>query len=316
MPESTWAAPRSAACWPKPTERSPPSRRFRPSPTSARKGFSTGSAIWSSRCRKPPALPVAAVGIGCPGLVDISHGIIRFLPNLTTHWRNVPAGEILSKRLKLPVSLLNDVRTATLGELVFGHGRNASSMVFIALGTGIGGGVVIDGKLRLGPLGAAGELGHLTIIPDGLLCGCGNRGCLETLASGPAIAAEGVRLMLAGQAPKLFDLVAGEHSHVTPRKIAEAAQQGDPGAQEVISRAAGYLGIGIGNVIVTLHPEMIVLGGGVAEMGDLLVDPVREALRQRVHMVPVDDIRIELSSLGVQAGALGAVALAVRGTLK
>lgn len=258
--------------------------------------------------------PVQAVGIGCPGLVDVQRGITRFFPNLPTHWRDVAASEILSKRLKCPVSLLNDVRAATLGELAFGHGRSVRSMAFFSLGTGVGGGLVIDGKLRLGPLGAAGELGHQTILPDGPLCGCGNRGCLEALASGPAITAEGVRLMLTGQAPQLHEITAGNAALVSPRTVAEAARAGDLGAQEVISRATTYLGIGIANIVSCLHPELIVLGGGVAEMGEVLLVPLRQILRERVRMFPPDNVRIELSILGVRAGSLGAIALAVRGS--
>lgn len=258
-------------------------------------------------------VPAQAVGIGCPGLVDVARGVTRFFPNLPTQWRDVPAGEVLSRRLNCPVSLLNDVRTATLGELVFGHGRDVQTMAFFSLGTGVGGGLVIDGKLRLGPLGAAGELGHQTILPDGPLCGCGNRGCLEALASGPAMTAEGVRLMLAGQAPQLFEIVDGNAALVSPRTLAAAAQAGDPGACEAIARATEYLGIGVANVVTCLHPQLIVLGGGVAEMGELLLEPVRRIVRQRVGMFPPDDVRIERSLLGARAGALGAVALAMRG---
>ncbi len=254
-----------------------------------------------------------AVGIGCPGLVDVPRGVTRFFPNLPTQWRDVPAADVLKAKLGCPVSLLNDVRTATLGELVFGHGRNVQTMAFFSLGTGVGGGLVIDGKLRLGPLGAAGELGHQTIVPGGPLCGCGNRGCLEALASGPAITAEGVRLMLAGQAPTLFEIVAGKPALVTPRTIAQAANQGDPGAQEAIGRAAECLGIGVANVVTCLHPQLIVLGGGIAELGDLLLLPVRRIIRERVGMFPPDDVRVERSLLGTAAGPLGAVALAIRG---
>jgi glucokinase len=257
--------------------------------------------------------PVAGVGIGCPGLVDVQRGITRFFPNLPTQWRDVPAAEVLNQRLNCPVSLLNDVRTATLGELVFGHGREVQTLAFFSLGTGVGGGLVIDGRLRLGPLGAAGELGHQTIVPNGPLCGCGNRGCLEALASGPAITAEGTRLMLAGQAPELHRIVNGNPEHVTTRTIAEAARAGDTGAQEAITRAVEYLGIGIANIVTCIHPQLIVLGGGVAEMGDLLLGPLRKILPQRVGMFPPTDVRIEQSALGVRAGALGAIALALRG---
>ncbi len=157
-------------------------------------------------------VPAGGTGIGVPGLANLAKGRTEFLPNLPTQWRGVAVREALAPRLGCPVYVLNDARMATLGELVYGRGRSenghACTMVFYTLGTGVGGGVVVDGRLRLGPLGAAGELGHQTIVPDGALCGCGNRGCLETLASGPAIAAEGVRLILCGQAPRLHDWLA------------------------------------------------------------------------------------------------------------
>jgi glucokinase len=253
-----------------------------------------------------------AVGMGVPGLVDVASGTTRFLPNLPTQWRDVEAGRILSEQLGCPVRLLNDVRIATLGELTYGHGREAQSLVFLALGTGIGGGVAVDGQLRLGPLGAAGELGHLTILPDGPLCGCGNRGCLETLASGPAIIGEAVRLLKTGLAPRLFDLVQGDAGRVSPKEIAAAAQAGDAAVQDSLRRASEYLGIGVANVIVTLHPDLVVFGGGVAQMGDVLLEPVRETVRRRVRMFPSETVRIEISQLGDRAGVLGAVALACR----
>jgi len=255
----------------------------------------------------------AALGMGVPGLVDVATGTTRFLPNLPTQWRDVPVAEMLSPRVGCPVYLLNDVRMATLGELTFGLGRSASTMVFFALGTGIGGGVVIDGKLRLGPLGAAGELGHLTVLPDGPRCGCGNHGCLETLASGPAITAEGVRLLLSGQAPKLHEIVGGDISAVSPRSMTRAAEAGDEAVAEAIVRAARYLGIGVADVITTLHPDLVVLGGGVAAIGTLLFATVRETVAERVKMFPTADIRIEPSALGEAAGALGGIALAMGG---
>jgi len=255
----------------------------------------------------------AALGMGCPGLVDVKNGITRFFPNLETQWRDVPVRGILSPAVGCPVYLLNDVRTATLGELTFGHGRTARTMAFFALGTGIGGGIVVDGKLRLGPLGAAGELGHQIILPDGPRCGCGNRGCLETLASGPAIAAEGLRLMQIGLAPRLHEICHGEASHVTTKTMAEAAVAGDAAIKEAITRAGEFLGIGIVNVVVTLHPDLIVLGGGVALIGDLLFDAVRRTVRERVHMFPTEGIEIKPSQLGENAGTLGGIALAMKG---
>jgi glucokinase len=256
---------------------------------------------------------LAALGMGCPGLVDVAHGITRFFPNLPTQWRDVHAAEILGRRLGCPVRLLNDVRTATLGELTYGRGRTARTMAFFALGTGVGGGVAVDGRLHLGPLGAAGELGHQTILPDGPVCGCGNRGCLETLASGPAITAEGVRLLRTGLAPRLHELVDGDAGRITPKEMAAAADAGDDKVRESILRAAEYLGIGVANVVVVLHPDLVVLGGGVAELGDILLDRVRETVRRRVGMFPTDGVKIERSALGERAGLLGAIALAVHG---
>ncbi|MBN1421004.1 MAG: ROK family protein [Planctomycetes bacterium] len=256
----------------------------------------------------------SALGMGCPGLVDIARGATLFLPNVPGHWREIPVRDILAPRLGCPVYLLNDVRMATLGELTFGRGRRARTLVFFALGTGIGGGVAIDGKLRLGPLGAAGELGHQIIIPDGPRCGCGNRGCLEALASGPAIAAEGVRLMRIGLAPHLRERTGGDASQVTTKTMAEAAQAGDDAVRDAIVRAAEYLGIGVANTIVTLHPDLVVLGGGVAQIGNLVFDAVRRTVRERVRMLPVDGIQIEPSLLGDRAGALGGIALAMGGT--
>jgi glucokinase len=254
----------------------------------------------------------SAAGMGVPGLADLAAGATRFLPNLPTQWRGVPVREVLAPQIDCPVYLLNDVRMATLGELTYGHGRSANTMAFFALGTGIGGGVVIDGQLRLGPLGAAGELGHQTIVPDGPTCGCGNRGCLETLASGPAITAQGVWLLASGRAPKLHELVRGDPGAVTPREMALAAAAGDDAVAEALVRAAEYIGIGVANVVTVLHPDLVVLGGGVAEIGPLLFDTVRETVHRRVGMFPVDDLRIEKSLLGDKAGALGGIALAMK----
>lgn len=252
----------------------------------------------------------AAIGIGAPGLVDARRGMTLFLPNLPTQWRGVPVAAELSARVGCPAFILNDARMATLGEFRFGRGKSTESMVFLTLGTGIGGGVVLDRKLRLGPLGAAGELGHQTVQPDGPLCGCGSRGCLEAVASGPALVGEGVRLMLAGLAPALFEMVKGDAGAVTPKEMGLAASAGDCAVKEAIGRVARWLGIGIANVVTAVHPEIVVLGGSVAALGDLLLDPIRATVRERVRMFPVDSLPIERSILEDKAGILGGIALA------
>ena len=200
-----------------------------------------------------------AIGIGIPGLVDREKGETRFLPNLPTQWRDVPVSEILGNRFGCTVHLLNDARAAALGESRFGHGKRVGTMILFTLGTGIGGGVVIDGTLRLGPFGAAGEIGHICVEPGGLLCGCGARGCLETVASGPALTAEGVRMALGGHAPKLYRLCGGDIAKISPQLLGQAALAGDPGARAILDRAGDLLGMASSAVVLALHPELIVL---------------------------------------------------------
>jgi glucokinase len=252
----------------------------------------------------------AALGMGIPGLLDIRAGKTKFLPNLPTKWPDVPVRGILEPKVNCPVYILNDARLAALGELEYGFGRKYKNMVYFTLGTGIGGGVAIDGKLRLGPLGAAGEIGHQTIITDGPQCGCGNSGCLEAIASGPAITAQGIRLLLGGRAPKLHEMVDGDITRVTPKEMALAAAQGDEAVQIALVKASEFLGIGVANVITILHPDIVVFTGGVAAIGDLLFDKVRETVVKRVGMFPPHDVLIKPSELEGRAGTLGGIALA------
>jgi glucokinase len=235
----------------------------------------------------------AALGVGVPGLVDVPTGVVQFLPNLATNWRGVPAGEYLQSKLSIPVTLLNDARCATLGELVFGHCRSYSSFILFTLGTGIGGGVVIDGKLRLGPLSAAGELGHVTLDPNGPLCNCGNRGCLEALASGPAIA------RAAG-----FD---------NAEDAASAAREGHPQARQAFDTAAAWLGIAAANLVTALHPDAVLFSGGMSKLADLLLAPVKANVVARVRMFPPENVAIRRAQLGPDAGLLGAAALHIPG---
>ncbi len=251
-----------------------------------------------------------AMGMGVPGLVDVAAGVTLFLPNLPTQWRGVPVATTLSSALGCPVFLLNDARVATLGEFTFGGGSSVDTMIFLTIGTGIGGGIVVDRKLRIGPLGAAGEMGHQTLQPGGPLCGCGNRGCLEALASGPALVAEGVRLVLSGLAPLLFQIVSGNIAAITPKEMGTAARAGDTAVRDAIARSAGWLGIGIANMVTALHPDVVLLGGSVAALDDLLLEPVRATVRERVRMFPVQDLSIQRSRLEDKAGLLGGIALA------
>ena len=189
----------------------------------------------------------------------------------------------------MPVRLLNDARCATLGELLYGHGREYPTFVLFTLGAGIGGGIVIDGRLRLGPLSAAGEIGHMTVWPDGPPCACGNTGCLEALASGPAIAR-----------------AAG---YPDTESAANAARDGDAQAQRAFRHAASFLGIAAANLVTARHPTAVLFSGGMSECVDLLLKPIRAAINERVRMFPTDGVAVRRAGAGPTAGLLGALAL-------
>lgn len=252
-----------------------------------------------------------AIGIGLPGLVDKEAGRIVFLPNLSSEWRGFQIEREFVSLTGKPVALLNDARMATLGEFTFGDCLESQDMLFVTVGTGIGGGLVLGGRLHYGSFGAAGEIGHQTIVPEGLPCSCGSRGCLETLVSGPALAAAGRALMKQNRAPRLSQLVAGDPSRVTATQMALAAERGDSAIEDAIRIAAEYLGIGIANAITISAVDNVIIGGGLAVLGELLLAPVRQVIRERVRMFPAEVVRVSCSVLGQRGGALGGVALAM-----
>jgi glucokinase len=248
---------------------------------------------------------VNGVGITAPGVLDLEKGLTLFLPNLPGTWPNVPLRDTIVAKTGLPTFLLNDARAITYGEWQFGAGRGAETMACFTLGTGVGGGLVVNGKLHLGIGGTAGELGHQTIDFNGPMCGCGNRGCLEAYASGPAIAAMGVKAVLQGRTSIIGQLVNYDLNKITPEILAEAAKQGDAEAKDIFERTGMYLGVAIGNVLVSVTPTKVVLAGGVAAAGDLLLDPIRRTLKSRVTLVDVSKVEIVTASLGNNAGVLG-----------
>jgi glucokinase len=228
---------------------------------------------------------VEGIGLGMPGPLDLERGRAVFLANLPG-WDDTPIVEPLAAAVGLPVALINDARAFTLAELELGAGAGVRDMVGITLGTGVGGGVVVGGQLLLGLNGNVGEIGHQTLVPDGPPCGCGNHGCLEAFASGPAIARD------AGFA--------------TPEQVFEAARSGDRRASAALERAGAYLGIGIANILTCVGPERIVIGGGVAAAGDRILEPARRELHRRMRAVPLDRVDIVPATLGIAAGAIGA----------
>jgi len=245
-------------------------------------------------------------GSGVPGMADLERGVTLFLPNLPDTWRNVPLKATVEAAVGLPTHLLNDVRSFTLGEKTFGAGRDVDTMVCLAIGTGIGGGIVINGQLHLGLGGTAGEVGHQIIDPYGPPCGCGSRGCMEAFASGPAITAMALKAITQGRTTSIAELVSYDLNKVTPEVICQAAQAGDPIARDIYERAGFYIGIGVANLIAIISPQMVVIGGGVAQAGDLLFDPIRRTVRERVHVTPIEQVQIVPAQLGTDAGLIGA----------
>jgi glucokinase len=249
---------------------------------------------------------LAAIGLGVPGVYDLATGHTHFLPNLAGAWRNVPAGPVLAAALGCPVWLINDARAFVLAESTLGAGRGAQTVVGLTLGTGIGGGLAFGGKLFSGLDGTAGEIGHMTMDPDGPLCTCGNRGCLETYASGVAITGLAVQLLADGQSSLMTELAGNTIENLTPAIVGRAAAAGDATAQSVLAHVTKYLGAGVANLVTVLSPECVILGGSVANLGEQLLAPVRAIVRERCRATPVDRVRIVQAKLGADAGTIGA----------
>ncbi len=248
---------------------------------------------------------IGGVGIGIPGALDLDKGMTVFLPNLPGNWRNVPVRDQLARISGLHVAILNDARSMTMGEWKFGAGRGFD-MACYTLGTGIGGGLVLNGQLHLGINGSAGELGHVSVDLNGPKCGCGSRGCIEAYASGPAIAALGMKAIVQGRNTTMADMCDGDLNKVTPELVAEAAKRGDEAAREIYEFAGNIIGAGIANVITATTPRRIVIGGGVAAAGELILDPIRRSMRSRVFLVDALQVEVVAAQLGNNAGLIGA----------
>jgi glucokinase len=291
---------------------------------------------------------IAGIGVATPGPLNNRTGVIYSPPNLPG-WVNVPLRDILQQHFNRPTIIENDAHTAGLGEYMFGAGRGSKYMVYLTVSTGIGGGVIIDGKILEGANGTAGELGHMTIDCQGERCTCGNIGCLEYLASGTAIARYANEAIAAGQGAELLafastmlehtatipdraalpvhdlntqpmdehDEIGGEIEplRVKARTVARAAEAGIPLARVIITNAAEALGVGLVNIIHIYNPDAIILGGGVMQMGQMLMEPALRIVQERAMQSPRDSARIELAQLGLNAGLVGAAALVYQ-TLK
>lgn len=256
---------------------------------------------------------VEAIGLGAAGFIDAQRSTVIFAPNLA--WRNLPLRATVEESSGLPAVVENDAAAAAWGESRFGAAREVDSMVMLTIGTGLGGGVVLDGKLFRGVNGMAAEIGHLTVVADGRRCGCGNRGCWERYASGRALVREARDL--ADVAPefgaRMLELGDGEPEGITGPEVTQAAKEGDPAALEAFAFVSTWLGRGMASLAALLDPGMFVLGGGVSDAGELLRGPAEQAFLSRLtardHRTPPV---IALAELGGEAGIVGAADLARR----
>lgn len=248
---------------------------------------------------------IFAVGVGAPGVILVDKGIVVKSPNFPD-WNNLPLKAELEKALKIPVFIENDANAAALGEKWRGAGRDIRSMIHLTLGTGVGGGIILDNKIWHGADGMAGEIGHMTLIPDGRQCTCGNTGCLEMYAS-----ARGIVLSFREELEKQKLPAAEALKEVTSEKVYQAAREGDAVARRVMKDMGRMLGIGIASLINIFNPERVVIGGGVKDAWPLFIGATHEEIMKRAFQVPAERTEIVPSLLGDDAGMVGAAAVAL-----
>ncbi|MGH2572929.1 MAG: ROK family protein [Actinomycetota bacterium] len=253
---------------------------------------------------------IRALGVGAAGMVS-RDGIVRYAPNVA--WREFPLAERIGRAVGIPALVDNDANVAAWGEFRFGAGRGSAGMLMLTVGTGIGGGIVSDGKLFRGAHGFAGEIGHIIVEPGGPLCGCGNEGCWEQVASGRAIGRLGRRAAMDHPQTLMVELAGGDPDDVDGLVVTAAAQEGDPVAAHVLAEVGRRLGEGIGGLVNILDPDIVVVGGGVIEAGELILGPARQAFVDSVEAPGHrPEVPIVAAALGNDAGAVGAADLALR----
>jgi glucokinase len=256
-----------------------------------------------------PEIDVAGIGIGVPGDVDMATGITGDLPNLPGRWRNVPVAPVIADALALPVGIINDAKAFALAEYRLGAAAGADTALCVTVGTGIGGAVIAHGRILYGLGAMAGEIGHLILQPEGPRCTCGNLGCAETLANGPAVVGEAVRRVVQGFTTALGSMSGGDLDAITPELVARAADEGDPVAIDVIDRAGAWLGITLASAIALLAPEVVVIGGGVAPAGGRYFHAAEEVARAHTGVIDIARISFRPARLGYEAGVIGAALL-------
>jgi glucokinase len=250
---------------------------------------------------------LSGIGIAAAGVIDSANGKVIFSPNLPS-FHEVPLQKTIEQQFSIPTYLGNDATLSALGEWRFGVGKKVANLLYITVSTGIGGGIIADGKLYTGACGSAGEVGHMTIDVNGPRCRCGNVGCWEALASGTALAREAVRRVTEGARTSIVELVGGDVSKIDAKVVGLAAKQGDELAHELVSRLGYYFGVGLANLVNIFNPELILIGGGVAKMGDLLLQPAIKVVKERAFSTSANAVEIKPAILGDDSGILGAVA--------
>jgi glucokinase len=252
---------------------------------------------------------LSAVGVGAPGLSNPETGVLYTSPNLPG-WRDVPLRDMIEAGLGRKAFIINDANAAAVGELHYGAARGARNFIYITVSTGIGGGIIVDGRIYTGAAGAAGELGHMVIDDEGPKCNCGNRGCWETLASGTALAREARLRIEGGAKTSILECAGGDIDEINAEAVHRAAQQGDSLAKELIARTAYYLGVGLANLVNIFNPEVIVIGGGLSHIGDMLLEPACEEAGRRAFPQSFRGVRFARAELGPNSGVIGAAAYA------
>jgi len=256
---------------------------------------------------------VLGIGVGVPGLVDISSGTLLFAPNLK--WHDVPLHKVFSQEFDVPIFVDNEANLAALGERYFGAAQGSKDFVYLSIGVGLGGGIVLDGQLYRGIGGYAGEIGHTTIMSDGERCNCGNRGCWETLVSQTAVVNRVRKALMAGNASLVSQLVKGRPERISIPIIVEAAELGDEVARQALEDTGAYLGIGIANLINAFNPELIIFGGIVSLASSYLLPAIEKTLKERSLIWPRRMARVMASSHGPEACVMGGVALVLHDIL-
>ncbi len=258
---------------------------------------------------------ILGIGVADPGLIDSKQGVSIFSSTILD-WRDVPLRRILHERFACPIALEENTRAKALYENRYGLGRDVQSLMFIDFGPGIGCGIVVGGELHRGASESAGEMGHMLVTENGPICNCGSRGCLEAVASMPAIASQTARAVREGANSLVLELAGGNADAIRAEHVFEAAERGDKLALSILDDAARYLGIAVANAVNLLNPEMVVFDARLARVADLMVEPVRRMLQRQALAVATRRLRVEVSAMGEEAGAMGAAALVLDGVFQ